>query len=300
MKAILCAGVALLIGASAFADALEPTAIPTSRTYREVRTFLYELQQRNPQAARVFQLGLSDSGEMIEGLQIGDGSVKSVVVAAHHGNEYGSVEVAKALAADMVANPVVGQTVFVIPVLNTSGYDRRQRWEIANGRTNDPNRDYPGPCGGAGPFNLKSTKALADLLDRESIVTSATLHTFFPAVVWPWGFDTSDLSTPYDGLYEMLARAAVVESQYPVGNSTALIYPANGAYEDYAFWQHGIWSLLFELGETHSPNARHIEDMQRVNVPGIRRFLDQAPRERATDHGFSGGCSKDLIDLHLE
>lgn len=290
---------AFLIGIPALA-AQEPMAIPTSRTYSEVRAFLYQLAQSHPRQARVFQLGMSDSGEMIEGLQIGTGSVKSVVVAAHHGNEYGSVEVAKAVAADFAAQPVVGQTVYVIPVLNLSGYDIRQRWEVVNGVQNDPNRDYPGPCGGDGPYRLKSTKALADFIDREAIVSSATLHTAFPAVVWPWGFDTPDLSTPYDSLFQMLAQAATVESRYPIGNSTEVIYPANGAYEDYAFWRHGIWSLLFELGKTHSPHPRAIEEMQRTNVPGIRRFLDQAPRERAESHGFSGSCNKGLIDLHLE
>ena len=42
----------------------------------------------------------SDAGETIQALRIGNGPVKTLVVAAHHGNEYGSVEVALGFAAD--------------------------------------------------------------------------------------------------------------------------------------------------------------------------------------------------------
>jgi hypothetical protein len=37
--------------------------------------------------------------------------------------------------------------------------------------------------------------------------------------------------------------------------------------------------------------------MVRVNVPGLRRFLDQAPRQRAENHGFSGRCDTRLLSL---
>src|SRR5207248_223649 len=118
-------------------------------------------------------------------------------------------------------------------------------YESAGEGSYDPNRDYPGPCGTEGPHKLKSTKALAQFVADKGIVASATLHTFYPVVAYPWGISTHDLSTPYDDLFKMLATSAVTESHYPIGNSTEAIYPADGTYEDYAFWKHGIWSLLF-------------------------------------------------------
>jgi hypothetical protein len=99
-----------------------------------------------------------------------------------------------------------------------------------------------------------------------------------------------------------VAIAATTKSHYEIGNSTEVIYPANGTFEDYAFWKHGVWSLLFELGTSHSPTDASVREMVRVNVPGLRRFLEQAPRERAENHDFKGRCDRRLIsrDRHDE
>jgi len=140
---------------------------------------------------------------------------------------------------------LVGQTVYIIPVLNIGGYNDKERRESAKGRSWDPNRNYPGPCGSEGELSLQSTRSLAGFVDRQGIVTSATLHTFAPAVMYPWGISTHDLSTPYDDIFKNIVQAATLESHYETGNSTEVLYPANGAYEDYAYWKHGIWSILF-------------------------------------------------------
>jgi predicted deacylase len=231
-------------------------------------------------------LGLNDTGEEIIGIKSGTGSVHTLVVGTHHGNEYGSTEVALAFAKSVAETSITGQTVYVIPVLNVSGYNRRQRTELGF----DPNRDYPGPCGTDGPWKLRSTKALADLIEREKIVTSATLHTYSPFVLYPWGFSTKDTKTDYDDLYIELSKAAVIDSGYPIGNSADALYPADGCYEDYAMWKHGIWSLLFEMGSSHSPSQSSVDELIRGNVPGLRRFLAQAPTQRAERHEFTGKC----------
>ncbi len=274
-----------------------------ARNYSEVQNFMHQVVQRYPQNARMFTLGQSDDGRMIEGVQIGDlsrirasrgrGIMNSLVVATHHGNEYGSTEVGLGFLASAAQAPIQGQSVFVIPVLNLSGFDRGQRREAARGTSFDPNRDYPGPCGTEGPYKLKSTAALAGFVNAMNITASATLHTFSSMVVYPWGISAqgSDLNTPYDDIFKMLTQAAVVESGYQTGNNTELLYPADGTFEDYAYWQHGIWSLLFELGVTHNPSEAQVNTMVRTNVPGIRRFLEQSPRQRAEKHAFTGHCT---------
>ena len=261
--------------------------------YAGVKEFLRKLAQDYPAQVEIFTLGKSNDNEDILGVKIGKGSVNQLVVATHHGNEYGSTEVAKAVATSLAADPLLDKTVYVIPVLNTSGYNKRQRAEFGN----DPNRDYPGPCGTDGPFRLKSTKALADFVEKSNIVTSATLHTYHPGVLYPWGISTHDLTTPYESDFIHLGQLATIESQYTVGNSTVELYPADGTFEDYAYWKHGIWSLLFELGFTHSPSQDQIETMKKVNVPGIRRMLQQAPVARAPDHDFRGKCDIRLKSL---
>lgn len=291
--------------ASSLAQAsLEPQAWQVSRKYSDIKAFMREIVAKYPQNAQLFELGKNDAGETLEGLILtrlekgSDGklrapknTVKNLVVATHHGNEYGSTEVAKAVALSLAESPLVGQTIYVIPVLNAVGYDKRSRWEkIAGAGQLDPNRDYPGPCGTEGPFRLKSTTLLADFVAREEIVAAATLHTHAPAVLYPWGISTQDLSTPYDDLFIELGKAATVESGYQVGNSTAVLYAADGTFEDYAFWKHGVWSLLFEVGYSHSPSDKDVAELIRVNVPGIRRMMEQAPRVRAEKHDFTGKC----------
>ncbi len=273
-----------------------------AQTYSDVQDLIHDLALAHPATTRVFNLGLSDSEEMIQGVIIGSGPLTSLVVAAHHGNEYGSVEVALGLARSLAEDPIEGYRVIIVPVLNTSGYDQRQREEWAEGNLHDPNRDYPGPCGTAGPYNLRSTHLLAELIERMDVVSLATLHTYWPAVVYPWGITTEQTSTEYDLTFHNLATVAATWSQYKVGNSTQVIYPANGTLEDYAFWKHGIWSLLFEVGHSHSPDGDDIDEMIRVNVPGIRAMIQEAPTERATNHEFLGTCSNELeaLDLHIE
>lgn len=281
---------------------LSAEARPQTDKYPDVQKFMRELVQKHPESTQLFELGGSDSGQVIEGLRIGNGPTKHLVVATHHGNEYGSTEVARGVAASLAASPLKGLTVFVVPVLNIHGYNTRRRVEDVGPKMYDANRDYPGPCGTEGPFKLKSTSALAAFLEKEQIVAAATLHTRHPAVVWPWGFATKDLVPPQLDLFRMLAQAATVESKYMIGNSTEVLYPAPGTFEDYAFWRHGVWTLLFELGRTHKPHDGEVAEMVRVNVPGIRRMLELAPQARAEDHEFRGTCDVRLFakDRHDE
>jgi hypothetical protein len=290
----LLSSLTLVASASAFAA----SGNSVSQSYKEVQTFMQDLVKKHPTTTQIFDLGMSDAGVMIQGLKIGNGAVHNLVVATHHGNEYGSTEVAKAFAESVSVNPIQGQTLFVIPVLNVSGFNAHRREELGSDkRLHDPNRDYPGPCGTEGPFSLKSTAALAKLLADQNVVTSATLHTYQPAVVYPWGISSHDLSTPYDDIFKQIVESAVTESHYDTGNNTELIYPADGAYEDYAYWKHGVWSILFELGYSHEPSNSDVEELKRVNVPGLRNMMLQAPTVRAEKHDFTGHCDYRMMSL---
>lgn len=280
-------------------------AAPQTDRYVDVQAELARLAASKPEVVTLFTLGTSDSGIPIQGLQIGDGPNPQLVVGTHHGNEYGATEVGRAFARSAVESPLPGTTLYVIPVLNTAGYDRRVRTEEAQGRGWDPNRDYPGPCGTEGPFHLQSTALLARFLEEKQIVTAATLHTKLLAVVWPWGFAADPVETQHTDLFKGLAQASTLESGYRIGNSTDLLYPAPGTFEDYAFWKHGIWALLFEIGSTHKPSDFEVDLAIRGNVPGLRRMLAQAPRERAERHAFTGKCvarsaKQGWVDRHDE
>lgn len=270
----------------------EPDRLPISTNYADVQSFLYGLAQKYPKNAQIFQLGINNQNQAIEGIQIGAGPTAGLLVAAHHGNEYGSAEVAKGVAADLAAAPIAGMTIYIVPVLNIGGYNNRMRREAIGLNTFDPNRDYPGACGTAGPFHLKSTQALAQFVAAKNIVVSATMHSFYGAILYPWGLSAegADLKTEYNDLFIGLGKLAAQESGDTVANSTELLYPADGTFEDYAFWKHGVWSFLYELGTSHSPTQTEVDKLVVEHVPGVRRLFAQAPTKRAEKHEFKGKC----------
>lgn len=271
------------------------TMAPNLSNYEKVTATLAQINQANPTTTKIISIGVSDKGVPIQALQIGNGAVNSLIVATHHGNEYGSTAVALGVADSLAKNPIEGQTVYLVPVLNIGGYNALNRYESGANGSIDPNRDYPGPCVTGTSYNLKSTKALSDFLVEKNIQISATLHTFFPAVVYPWGISTQDLSTPYDAPYQDLVKAATQESGYQTGNNTQVLYPADGTFEDYTYWKHGIWSLLFELGFSHTPDTTAVKNMVDANVPGLRRFLTNSPKARVAVHNFAGKCDARIM-----
>lgn len=268
---------------------------PLATNYQTVTQKLAQYQASNPSMVELISIGVNNQGEEIKGLKIGNGPIPALVVGTHHGNEFGSTAVALGVAESFSLNPLPNHTVYVIPVLNISGYNKGSRYENGSGQTVDANRDYPSPCKSGQNFTLRSTDALARFVEDKGIVVSATLHTYWPAVLYPWGISTNDLSTPYDQQFIQLAKNAAIESGYQIGNSTELLYAADGTFEDYAFWKHGIWSMLFEMGFSHNPDSNSILNMVRGNVPGIRRMIETAPATRAADHDFKGQCDNNRM-----
>lgn len=268
---------------------------PNSTAYEKVVQTLQQIQNDNPHTSKVFSLGISDQGQNIIGIQIGRSGPATLIVGTHHGNEFGSTAVAVAAAQSFAKNPLQNKILYIIPVLNTSGYNMKSRNERGpNGQSFDANRDYEGPCRSGLAHKLKSTKYLADFVEEKKIVASATLHTFMPGVLYPWGFSTRDTMTLDQSKFVDLARLATKESGYTVGNSTEELYAADGTFEDYAYWKYGIWSLLFEMGLSHNPDEQNIQDMIRLNLPGLRRFLEEAPENRSVQNQFTGRCDRNV------
>lgn len=261
------------------------------RNYEDIRLELKSIAAANPNNAELVVVSDSDSGRPVEALKIGHGSVSHLIVSTHHGNEYGATEVAMATAKDLAENPIEDRTVYVVPVLNISGYDKKNRYEkVGAFGYADPNRDYAGPCGTEGPWKLKSTTGIAKFVEDKKIVSAATLHTYWPAVMYPWGNSTNNYSTLYDDIFIGLAKSATYRSNYEIGFSGEVVYPADGTFEDYVYWKNGVWSLLFELGGSHYPSQTDIDQMNSVNVPGLRRMMEDAPVATAEDHRFTASC----------
>jgi carboxypeptidase T len=281
--------IAILMGSLVFSHGSELTLElegNRKQQYKDIVGFIQKIQKENPNNTELFNLGTNDTGDVIQGIKIGSGPVNDLVVATHHGNEFASTEVAKEFAAQLAQTPIEGKTVYVVPVLNVSGYNARTR----NEKGIDPNRDYPSPCKSGPNYRLKSTALLAQFLEEKNIVTSATLHTFSELILYPWGISTRDVDTRYTEFFKKLGFLATILSGYGVANSTEALYPADGTFEDYAYWKTGAWSLLFEMGKSHSPSADQVADTVKKNVGGLRNLFANSPTSRAEVHSFEGQC----------
>ena len=277
MKKILFSLVLSLITCSAFAD-----------DYDKILARLTELDKL-PNTT-LFTLGKNDQGRDIMGIMVGYTSArtKHVVVGTHHGNERASAEVPLHFT-ELVAktfNPDV--LYYIVPVLNISGYNVYRREETgSDGRTHDSNRDYEDACTTKQDFKLKSTTLIADLVEREDIVTAVTVHGYVGTFTYPWGTDTSNYATADDAFLSNWAKKAAKVNNYKTGTHGGAIYPAIGAFEDWAYYKLGVWSFLLEI---RSPSS----DLKK-DALSLVEFFNNSPVERSRNVGQHVNCMARIL-----
>lgn len=260
---------------------------------------LDQLAAAHPAFVTPMDLGTNDQGVLIRGVKIEDPAApgfakpKHLVVAVHHGNEELSADVAQSFAERLVAaledsgsplNPALRRNVyFVVPVLNVTGYNASRREETSrNGRTLDPNRDYPDPCTTDQPFQLASTKNLSDFVAEQGIVAAVTIHGYIGTFTYPWGIFTTNTHTPDHAAFQDMSRQVVAVNRYSTGTHADAIYPTAGAFEDWAYHEHGVWVMLLEIA--NRPNVQRDAD-------SLLKYFAVAPAERSMRHDHLGTCT---------
>jgi hypothetical protein len=254
--------------------------------------------------ASEFDLGLNSTGSMIKGLNIGfsgKSKINHIVVGTHHGNEIDSADVPVEFAKqilNILNNP--SHSMFakfsaynftIVPVLNIHGYNRKRREEKdENGKSHDPNRDYPDPCEEKVNFKLKSTGHIAKYILDNDIVAAVTVHGYIGTLTFPWGIYTSDYRTEDHQDFLVWTREAVKHNGYRVGTHGGLIYPAAGAFEDWAYNANGVWSVLLEVkrGLNLANDAKALVE-----------YFNQVPTLRSTSHEHTASCVGELKSKNL-
>jgi carboxypeptidase T len=260
---------------------------------------LDRLVDAHPELVTPMDIGTNDQGVLIRGVRIegsearGMTKPKHLVVGTHHGNEQLSAEVAHSFAERLVAaledpnapfHAELSKSVYyVIPVLNVSGFNAGRREESSRtGRTMDPNRDYPDPCTTDQPYQLASTGHLADFVGREEIVAAVTIHGYIGTFTYPWGIFTTNTHTPDHTAFQAMSREVVAVNRYSTGTHADAIYPTAGAFEDWAYFEHGVWVMLLEIA--NRPNVARDAD-------SLLKYFAVAPETRSTQHTHVGRCT---------
>ncbi len=239
----------------------------------------------------LFSLGKNDQNRDIMGIIVGDQSTaktKYVVVGTHHGNERAAAEV-PVFFAELVINSYDPSVLYyIVPVLNISGYNVYRREESgSDGDTHDSNRDYQDACTTKQDFVLKSTTLIADLIEREEVVTAVSVHGYIGTFTYPWGTEARDYATADDAFLTAWAKKAVKINNYKVGTHGGAIYPATGAFEDWAYYKLGVWSFLLEI---KSPSSDLRKDAQT-----LVEFFKHSPTERSRNVGQHVNCMERIL-----
>jgi Zinc carboxypeptidase len=240
----------------------------------------------------LFTLGQNDQGKDIVGIVLGDPKTairKHLVIGTHHGDERAAAIVPFLFAELMLKDLDPEVLYYVIPVLNISGYNknRRQEDDPRGSGTLDSNRDYEDACSVKVDFKLKSTSLIAEFVEREHIIAAVSVHGYFGTFTFPWGTDVKPFTTVDDALMLDWAKKAAKMNNYKVGTHGALVYPAAGAFEDWAYLKFGVWSYLLEI---KSPMSDLNKDAQ-----ALVEFFKSAPSERSANVGQKVNCIKRLL-----
>lgn len=272
-------------------------AAPTGR-YKVVVDKLTQMQSAHPTVSQLFSIGKNAQGEDIVAIRVSTSPAQMVpskighiVVSTHHGNELAAPEFTLAFIQDLLTRfesdeiyrgKLADTEWTIIPVLNISGYNSANRNE--NGM--DPNRDYPGPCISQAGGQVGSIRTLMQFLNTRVFSGSLTVHGYAGALTYPWGVDVHNTHSLDHNLFEKITREAAKLNGYRYGTSTDVVYPCDGAYEDYVYWKYGMWSLLLEL---KSGNG---DDIPR-SVKAMASYFDQLESSPSTQHNLTSACAKE-------
>jgi len=170
--------------------------------------------------------------------------------------------------------------------LNISGYNAGQREERnSTGRSFDPNRDYPDPCGNQSTYNLNSTDALSKYMISENIIGAVTIHGYIGTFTYPWGTYTDQRETPDNDIFKVVTAQAARVNSYRTGTHAGVIYPTFGAFEDWAYHALGVWTALLEIKS--QPNISQ-------DARALVSYFGAIPQERSQYHEHLGNCNNEF------
>ncbi len=281
------------------------SAFSESTKYDSVVYKLKEIEKNHSNFAKVFSIGTNDDNIEILAMRISTNplisdptKISHVIVSTHHGNEGKATDFAFAFI-ERILERFSGWELYskdfdtewiIIPVLNISGYNISSRYEHGI----DPNRDYPGPCISEPGGKLKSIRVLMAYLNSRIITGTVTVHGYIGSLTYPWGVSTTNTHTLDHNFYTEVTSKAAKFNNYQYGTSTDIIYPADGTYEDYVYWKHGIWSLLVEL---RSGSQTDIDE----TVKAVETFFDNINSSPSTKNQMTGYCTREKPkDLQIE
>ncbi|XP_021192893.3 carboxypeptidase B [Helicoverpa armigera] len=287
----------------------------------DIHGFLDYLAKTYPSIVSVNSIGKSHEGRDLKVLRISDGKKTNKAVfidGGIHAREWISPAVVTyfinqfAENFDVESDDIRNIDWYFLPVVNPDGYEythktdrlwRKNRRGFGGCAGADLNRNFGYqwggkgasryPCSeiyrGSGPFSEPESKAIAQFFKSTGADFSAylTYHSYGQYLLYPWGYDNA-LPPDHKNLEtvgKMMAQAIQKTggSEYKVGSSSGLLYPAAGGSDDWAKSLNIKYTYTIELSDTGRYGfvlpASYIEPVARENLAGLRVLASQVNKE---------------------
>ena len=243
----------------------------------------------HPHTTRQIELGTSVEGRPIVGLRItlSDEPLGHVrVLAAHHGDELISTEVALAVARSLAdPSPTVEAflqdvAVWVVPHVNPDGVAAHTRH---NAHDVDLNRNYPYRWSpdefhpGPSALSEPETRAVEALALRAPASIGLSLHSGAANFGWVWNHTTepSEDAHIHRAIAETYAQSCTADGFWITNGADW--YPTNGDTNDWAYGYWGSFDYTVELSSSKTPPQDQIEAWTEAHLDALLATLLDTP-----------------------
>ncbi len=265
--------------------------------YEKLLSSLDQAQKEQAESIEVIRYGRSVEGRDLALVRIADPKVSSkaveprpavLITQAIHGNEY--QQIADRIVLDFSSGAKTfaglhdfldeGGIVYIVPVVNPDGYERRQR---ENRQGYDLNRDWPSTYNQVDGFKGPETKALAEFVKADLKKWGAILKLSFDyhccslnsgstLFLHPWGTskDLRDGTIPEEDIGRFEGVNDIFQGYFKgakFGTPYQTVrYTAKGSLMDYFYEEQGALAFSFEgvYKQEHLNFDRHAEFWDKI------------------------------------
>jgi hypothetical protein len=328
VSALALVAVLLVAGAAPVATAQQP-GFTQEHWYHSYPTLTIDVQAWEddyPEIVRLLSAGTTLYGRQQWVVQISDWSVenksdgspkeKVYIDGGHHGNEHLGTELAFLTAEFYIegwadSDPEVIEVLqntelHIMILLNADGNDADTRWNM---NQVDLNRNYDHhwtedeTASGDGPFSEPETSNNAAYM--QEWVTEAdlyvTMHTGTWILAYPWGF-TPNMPPDWE-LFEFIRDDIHenIDSDLPIRNANAGIYPTHGTSRDYGYGVMGYPCFTFETDDEQFllGSIQEVSDRLALELEVMRYLISNVWYWRARLSVDSLEVGNDYVDLSV-
>ncbi len=240
---------------------------------------LRDLALAYPGEAELVDLGRSVDGRPLLALRIGSGDWRVRIVAAHHGDELSSSELALAVAEQVLRQPVSAE-VWVVPHVNPDGVADGSRY---NSRAVDLNRNYGFKWAdseyraGDAPFSEPESRAIRVLSSYRGFASGLSMHAGAALICYVWNYTTQD--SPDQALLlaqaEAYRQACDLSGFYQINGGAW--YVTYGDTTDWSYGRQGTLDYTLEVSVDKTPPASQLEGLIDDHMDAVQSFLQREP-----------------------